>query len=86
MSLDRYSDHDRRQRYSIELGNIANDIRSGKGFPYDTQEIDKLLAEKKVIDNVSSVDVARIVIRIFLPAVIFISLSVLILVALRFLK
>lgn len=78
-SIDRFSDADDRRRYSRELKEWSRKLKAGQNPKIDRREIERLLEQKKQLERVPPAAVWGAVVRLFLPAVAFLLLLLLIL-------
>jgi hypothetical protein len=56
--------------YSKTLDNIGSDIRSGKPVTYTESEIQRLLEQKKIVEEVTRLGLLKYLFRFFLPMII----------------
>lgn len=73
LSVGRYEEEDDRKRYSDELREIANRIRSGESIEYPPSELICLLEQKKLVDAVTGWHLVKYLMWFFLPGILFVA-------------
>lgn len=83
LSVGRFADPEEQKRYRETLVEIARGIEGGQLPEFDAAELERLRKEKVLVDSVPARAVWGAVIRMFVPAILFLLLLFLVLLLLR---
>lgn len=83
LSEERFESQIERTNYRRELDEIAYRIRHRQPFEFDGRELNRLRRQHHIVESVTASALVRVLIRFFLPGIIFLIILIGLLVALR---
>lgn len=71
LSTGRYQEPHDAEEYASELDRIGEGIRRGESVEYDAHELERLRLQKRMVSHVTFRPLCGVLLRFFLPGVIF---------------